>query len=477
MRNTLLISFLLALSACSEFLVETPEDVLTTENFFQTENDAVAATTGVYARLNKGIYNRVLHLVTDLQSDDATVGRGVANPAIRVLDSFGYGPVNDPIETAWSQHYDGINRANAVIANVPGIAMTPALRDRLVAEARFLRALFYFNLVRLFGDVPLVLQPTSTLAGLSVPRTASASVYAQLIADLQEAEAELPATYPAPDAGRATSGAATALLARVYLTQKNWPLVVQKCTELIESRRYDLHDDYAKLFSVATENQAECLFAAQFTAGLGVGTSASNGNALMALTAPLAPTIAGLPGNEADVPTPEATTRYKPGDRRGAVTLFSSYTLAGRVSTFAPLFYKYFDPTTLTRPNDSGINVPILRYADVLLMQAEALNELTGPTPAAYAPLNAVRRRARTTPDALPDLAGLSQVAFRQAVYDERRLEFMLEHQRWFDLLRTDRALSVMAAAGSPIRPHHRLLPIPQRERDINPALTQNPGY
>jgi starch-binding outer membrane protein, SusD/RagB family len=479
MKKILCFLSVLSLGACSNFLIENPEDVLTTENFFRTEGDAIAAVTGVYARLNKGIYNRVLYLVTDLQADDATVGKGVSNPLIRVIDSFEHGPVNDPIENAWTQHYEAINRTNFVIARVPGVSMTEALRNRLVAEAKFLRGLFYFNLVRMYGDVPLIVQPTESLDGLNVSRTSTAEVYTQIVKDISEAEAALPTTYPTADLGRVTKGAATALLAKVYLTQKNWQLAAQKSKEVIDSRLYSLHDDYAKIFQTATENTVEYIFSAQFTTGLGVGTVAANGNSMMALQSPQSPVITGLQGNEADIPTAEAIALYKPGDRRAAVTLFSSYTLAGRVSTFSPLFFKYFDPASLTRANDSGVNVPVLRYADVLLMYAEALNEIGGPTAEAYAQINAVRRRARiaNVPNALPDLANLTQTTFRQAIYDERRLEFMMENHRWFDLLRTNRAISVMTAAGKAIKPYNVLLPIPQRERDTNKSLTQNPGY
>lgn len=462
----------LTLGSCSSLLEEVPADTLVSSIFFRTQSDALAGMNAVYGRLNKGLYNRNFYLYTDEFTDDGMAGIGVNNAFIRAIDNFTHAPVNDRIDLAWSEHYDGINRANEVIEKVPAINMDAQLRTRIVGEAKFVRALLYFNLVRLFGNVPLVLSPTASAAGLDVEQAPAETVYAQIKKDLTEAEAALPLTYSAADVGRATKGAASGLLARMYLTRKEWNLAAQKCKEVIDSKVYDLWDDYAKIFQVGTENQKDAIFSVQYASGI------SNGNTMMILSMPRGK-VPGLTGNEADVPTDDLVKAYETGDRRKEVTIRNSLDVGGKTYTFTNCFFKYYDPASFGASNDSGINYPILRYSDILLMYAEVLNEQNGPTAEAYAFVNQVRARARNgKTGVLPNLTGLTKDTFRDAILKERRVEFAFEGIRWFDLIRTGKMVEVMKAHGkTAVQPFHVLLPIPQREIDTNKKLKQNPGY
>jgi hypothetical protein len=472
MKKILTCLLVISLSSCSDLLEEVPQDTLVSSIFFRTQSDALAGMNAVYGRLNKSLYNRVFYLYTDEFTDDGAAGIGVNNANIRAIDNFTHTPVNDRIDLAWQEHYDGINRANEVITKVPLIAMDTQLRDRIVGEAKFIRALLYFNLVRLFGSVPLVLTPTTSAEGIDVEQASVETVYAQILKDLTDAEAVLPLTYTGGDVGRASKGAAKGLLAKVYLTRQQWSLAAQKCKEIIDSKTYELWDDYAKVFQVGTENQKEILFSVQFASGV------SNGNSMMILSMPRNK-VPGLTGNEADVPTDDLVAAYEAGDHRKEVTIRNALVVGSQTYTFTNCFFKYYDPASFANSADSGVNYPILRYSDVLLMYAEALNEQTGPTPEAYALVNQVRQRARNGKTGiLPDLTGLTKETLRAAILKERRVEMAFEGQRWFDLVRTGTMVATMKAHGKTnVQPFHILLPIPQREIDTNKKLKQNSGY
>ena len=466
------LAVLTGFSGCESLLTENPEHILVTENFYATEGDALAAVTAVYNQLY--MYERVMQLVVDLPTDDYKNGQGMNNPFLQDLEFGRLAPENQFVATAWEAHYDGVNRANAAITRLPDVRMDEALKAQLLGEAKFLRGLFYFNLVRLFGDVPLVLQDTRNLGDLNVGRESAEAVYQQVVTDLSEAAAALP--DQARQTGRASAGAARALLAKVHLTRGEWPQAVGLLTDLVDNRGaygYDLLDSYRDNWLQGSEDGPESVFSVQFMQAPG------NGNVLMRSSAPRN-RVPGIVGWEADIPTQDLYDAFPEGDERRAATLYTSYEQDGQVYDFGmPLFYKYFDPTTVNATDQSNANVHILRYADVLLMYAEALNEVEGPTAAAYAALNEVRRRALNGEAA--DLTGLDQGAFRRAVYEERRLELAMEAHRWFDLVRQGRLVEVLSAhnenGGVAVKAHHVLLPIPRREMDTNPNLTQNPGY
>ena len=471
----------LILVSCTK-LEETPDSILTTGQFYKTQADAIAAVNSIYqAALSPGglkMYNRLFLQVIEYPTDDVIAGQRVTEIAARELSAMTQSTSNLRIEQLWQQHYTAIDRANIAIDNIPSIDMDPTLRTRLVNEAKFLRGLLYFNLVRLWGEVPLILHQTTSLGkdAIQVKRDLTENVYAQVIADLTDAE-KLPATYGAADAGRATGGAAKAILAKLYLTREEWGKASSKSLEVIQGPYgYALFDKYADVFNVATKNGREHIFSAQCQ---GEGGN-DQGNRMGTSCTPVG--IPGIAAAGTDEPTEDAYNIFDANDTRRDVTFFTSLVSPkdGKTYTFAPHFRKYWDQSTITNPTKSNQNVPVIRFAEVLLIYAEALNEENhGPTPEAYNAINQVIRRAYGKPVNIPDptvdLAALDYSSFKEAVYLQRRKELMLEFQRWFDLVRTGRMITETHKVGkSNASERNYLLPVPQHDIDLNPALLPN---
>ncbi len=466
-------------------LVENPNSIVTTAQFYKTQSDAVAAVNAVYSTLNTDaaadfpIYGRNLNLLTGNGSDDQIFSPSNTNPDVRALGTTTYVAANDRVKKNWQQHYFGISRANVAIDNIPNINFDTTLKFRLVREAKFIRALLYFNIVRFWGDAPLILHdPSSTdVSKLKVTRSPKDSVYLQIISDLTDA-ANLPKVYSGADKGRATSGAAHALLAKVYLTRRQWDKALAELTQVITGGYgYNLFANYNDAFQKATKNGIEHIFSVQFETNLGAKNSTQSLSS--ASLSSFNPSV--YPGDG-----PADSTIYQlfsANDTRRAVTFFTTqYNAAtGQTVNFgAARFAKFIDYSLspLTNQSQSGMNFPVIRYADVLLMYAEALNELNGgPTTEAYAAINRVRERAH-----IDDLAvGLNQADFRDSVFLERRKEFIQEGNRWFDLSRRggtylyDALRKFPAKTGAAVK--DTLYPVPQSEIDLNPLLTQNPGW
>jgi starch-binding outer membrane protein, SusD/RagB family len=482
MKNLYIFAIVATITFSCNNLDENPP-FITAQQFYKTKDDAIAAVNSVYSHLSHdvgngtdfGLYQRQLHLTTDMISDDANAGAGATNQNVLAMGAATFVSTNDRVEKTWRQHYAAINRANGAIENIEKINFDETLKQRLIGESKFIRALLYFNLVRLWGDVPLVLTETNSLENekLYIGRTSVEEVYNQIKKDLADAEAVLPTQYSGNDVGRVTQGAAKALLVKVYLTTQDWPNAIAKAQETISGPYgYDLFTNFGDVFNTATKNGKEHIFSIQYKANAN-----GNNNNMGGLSAPNSNIVPGLNGSEADVPQPGLYELYKATDKRREVTFFTSFISPanGKLYNFKPHFYKFFDPASVTRPSESGVNFPVLRFSDVLLMYAEAINEKDGPTSEAYQAINKVRTRA-----GLPSLTeGITKEQFRDSVYLERRLEFVYEDQRWFDLLRTGRMVEAMHKAGKlNAQGHHYLLPIPQREIDNNPNLKpQNPGY
>ncbi|CCH52057.1 RagB/SusD domain protein [Fibrisoma limi BUZ 3] len=477
-RNvSLILSFalsLFSLSAC-EVLEQIPESSFTPDNFYKNADDARAAVSSVYDPLNSSnLFGQVVWILQDQATDDAEWGggRSTANQAKNDLDKHTFTPATSTFQSIWTTTYQGINRTNAVIERVPGITMDETLKARYIAEAKFMRAFYYFSLVRLFGGVPLVLQETKSLNNLNVARASVDDVYKQIVQDFTDAEAVLPATYTGADRGRATKGAATAFLAKVYLTRRDWTNAVTKAKQVIDSGTYDLWTTFPEVFLIANKNGKESVFEMQ-----ALGGGFSEGSLMQGYMRPPFDRVNGVAGFGDDPPTENLYRTYRPDDKRRDVTLklysATSTPAAPASITFPCYVYKYLDPSA-TGNGEGSNNYPILRYADVLLMYAEALNEQNGPTADAYAAINRIRRRA-----GLADLSGLTKDQFRDAILLERRLELAFEGHRWYDLVRTGRLIDAMKAQNPSIvvPESHLLYPIPQTERDVNPQLTQNPGY
>ncbi|WP_261387883.1 RagB/SusD family nutrient uptake outer membrane protein [Chitinophaga pinensis] len=365
------------------------------------------------------------------------------------------------------------------LLTIPNIDFDTTLRARLVREAKFLRALLYFNIVRLWGDAPLILHdPTSIdVKAQKIKRAPKDSLYAQIIRDLTAATL-LPKTYTGADIGRATSGAAHALMAKVYVNRREWSKALTEINEVINGGYgYALFEKYADAFQQATKNGKEHIFSVQFGTNLG----AKNSSQSLSSSNFSSFNTAVYPGDQ-----PADTSLFQlfsaTDTRRDVTFLTRIYNAAtGNYVTFSPArFAKFIDYsiTPLTNQAQSGINYPVIRYADILLLKAEVLNEIAGnPTAEAYTAINTVRARAN-----VGELTqGLNQADFRDSVFLERRKEFIQEGNRWFDLSRRggsylyDALKKLPAKTGAALK--DTLYPIPQAEIDINNELTNNPGW
>lgn len=468
-----LIFSLLILASCEKNLEEKPLSFLEKSNSFNTAADANSAISGVYDRL-KGIYGMTMINLADLNGDECEVreDNGGGNEIHKNLFNSG----TSIFDGFYTNSYVLIDRANRVINYVPNITMDATQRNQIVGEAKFLRALTYFNLVRAFGDVPLVTNISNDVVNVQIPRDPVEKVYRQILQDLKDAETVLPVKYTAANQnGRATLGAAKSILAKVYLTRKEWTNAAAKAKEVIDSKTYSLFADYRDIFLPEKENGAEHIFSIQYSCTLPQYGSPMAVNFAIYFSYPI-----NLIGGSYQV-TPRQETSYLSGDYRKDVTVINEKKIAnGTVvaSRTGPHMDKYWDPLACGA-NAARNNFLVIRYADVLLMYAEALNEVGGPTTETYSAINQVRARARKGVATVEpqDLKSLTQAQFRNAVLQERSWELCFEgHRRW-DLLRTGRYLDAMKAIGVVAENKHLLYPIPLNEITVNSALTQNTGY
>lgn len=452
------LAFLLFSGCQEDFLELTPVSSPNVADFFQNGTDLLNAVNAAYSTLQSGsLYGgRDLSDLTEYRADNTFDNDPSANSGVRFnIDVFLAGSANEVIENVWERIYQTVYRCNIVLDKSVDVEMDAALKARYQAEVRFIRALCYFHAVQLWGDVPLVLNADGTAASREHVRNAAAEVYAAIESDLQFAVSNLPAAYPAADLGRVTSGAAAGLLGKVYLTEKKYGEAVSTLRTLVNGGAYALMPTVAEVFDPANEYNREILFAVVFTE-----TNTAEDHGLF------------FGSGIGDMIQPEFRALYADNDQRKA--MLELITPAG-TATVVP--QKYFAP--LSAAGTVGTDFPVLRYADILLMLAEALNEQGYEADGeAFGLINQVRTRAGLaayTPAELP-----SQDAFRNALLLERRLELPLENHRWYDLLRTGRAKTEMAAIGINIQDRDLLFPIPNSQVLIynNPTgFPQNPGY
>ncbi|TGE21326.1 RagB/SusD family nutrient uptake outer membrane protein [Hymenobacter aquaticus] len=473
------------LAGCGEkFLDVSPNSSVTDENFYQTETDAIQATNAAYAELSRGgQYNYALWGIGDIMSDNSTTGGGGGGDGLeeQQLDNFNI-PASNPMTTRlWNGSYVGIGRANLVLEKVPGItSMSDKIRRRCLGEAHFLRAKYYFDLVRAFGDVPLITTPAKSPEDARLPRTPADQVYGVIISDLTSAIGELDESYSGADLGRATKWAAAGLLAKVQLTRGNMGEAARLARDVIGSGKYSLWTNYGDNFRVENENGRESLFEVQYINGKNEYTFDGLGFVGNEFFAPRGQNLVPQNGYGFNVPEPEFVQGYEEGDKRRDVTIWKPGDKYpdGRVQPASlqgsPNGYnvkKWFVGKTNTLVWDSPLNIPVLRLAEIYLIHAEAAGPVEGRES-----INLVRRRAFG--DANHDLpAGMAPEAFKAAVVKERRYELAFECDRWFDLKRTGDLLRSPALQAKGVKPFNVLLPIPQSERDANPNLSQNPGY
>lgn len=483
-----LIITVLVLTGCGEgFLDRAPLDSINTSNYPQNEEDLVALVNGAYQPLQwPKLYNMRMW-TSDIFAGNSVVGAAGGSDGIETQDlaNFVTSTDNQGVLDIWRGPWPGILRCNNVLKVAADLDIDQDIKERSMGEAYFLRAHYYFILVRFFGDVPLITEPQSPGDDLRVKREDKSLVYDQIIGDLQNAMEMLPerSSYSTIDIGRASKGAAAGMLAKVYLTLGNYQEVIPLCN-LVETLGYQLNADYADNFDPLNGNSIESLFEVQYNSDGGYDFWSNENQASWTSTF-MGPRGSGMVagGWGWNQPTQEFVDCYEPGDLRKDVSIlydgcpdFEGEQYKGSYSFTGYNVRKFLVPKSVSASYDnSPVNFPVLRYADVLLMKAEALNE-TDDADVALAPLNLVRQRAGLAP-----LSGLNHEQCRAAIIKERRIELAFEGQRWFDLVRLDNGqygLNFLHSIGKTnASEKHLLLPIPQKERDVNPNLAQNPGY
>lgn len=483
------VSLLITLCSCVD-LDLSPYSSLSTENFFKNQSDANSAVIASYSGFtNTTVFNQFSEVVQTQGTDDAEWGNGrnTSNTNKNDFDKCKYTPASNLIYTLWTAYFAGINKCNFAINNIEAMSGDKISEDKRAAyigEAKFIRAFYYFELVRYFGGVPIVTLQTTSLENLKIPRNTAAEVYSQIISDLSYAAEKLPgkSEYASSDLGRATKGAALAMLAKVYLTKEDWQKVVDITGQLLNSG-YSLCKSYADNFDITKENGVESVFEINYLGGSGNPGSIFNGY--------YRPPFVNINGWAGYGDNPLTKNLYdafgSTGDLRRDVTvrLYKREEYPNMSPSILYPYYcnKYLDFTTTSTIDNSNNNRPIIRYSDVLLMRAEALGRINPSNLEAYEFLNKVRRRAYGFPVDQPascdQPSGLSKEDFINVIINERRLEFACEGQRWFDLVRTKKLKEAMLvqspAIGAIVEEKHLLLPIPQSEIDVNGMLEQNP--
>lgn len=501
------------LMSCNKVIDVYPTSNLNTGTYYTTIAEVQAGLTGCYNGLQKTM--NIEWQFTELRSDNTKQGLAASTSSVNRdlsdLDMFLPATTHQAIYTYWLATYNNIRNANIILQRLGvnydpasgsismsgkiDIPMPDSTRKKLAGEALFIRAYHYFNLVRLYGGVFVVHTPTSAADAKTINRSSVADCYKLIVADLSTAASYIntPAfsKIVATDKGKASSWAAKGLLAKVYLTLNRKSDAIPLLQDIITNSGHALQSTYANVFAISNEVNSEILFTVRYKAG-GLGIGSSFGNDFAALNS--GSVLINGSGRGWNTPTAELDTAFLATDARKAVSM-GAYGTSNPPTLYVK---KYLNPVVLT--DDGESDFPILRYADILLMMAEA----QGFTPASITLINQVR--ARTTLGNLP--ATVNSVAtFEQALANERRFEFAFENQRWFDLLRFNTTLTTikaetilknhfakeyakhyavypppiltLAQLQANVTNDHLLLPIPQHEIDTNTglAIAQNPGY
>lgn len=499
---------LMGLGACKKSFIElTPVDSYTANNYYKTEAQFQSAIVAAYAPLRDVLLND--YFTSEMHSDNTIyqqyADQGTAYVQRRNISDFTNTSTNAYANATWQHSYTGISRANIVIESLLGAKISDSVRKTVDGQAKFLRALNYFRLVRLYGALPLFLKPIGNADDAFIARTGVDSVYAQIVADAKDAINELAVPTKFPQTGIATKGAATMLLADVYATQKKWS-DAEALLNTLPAMGYDLFANYGDAFLPANKNGKESLFEVQFLGGTSTGTTP---NAMTLHFIPRSKNTSLLTGVAADntgtggwnTPSGDLIAAYETGDKRldasiGIIegtydgSFYFTYSAAKSILGYAPAsgkkgipYIKKYVHSPMPATTGSSDDFPIYRYSEALLLLAEALNE-QGRTGDALTPLNKVRTRA-----GLASVSATDQASLRDIIWHERRVELAFENHRWEDLLRSGKALDVINAFGVKIRAeltylpsdshvvtaHNLLFPIPQDNIDLNPKLTQNP--
>lgn len=476
---------LLGLGSCNDELVNmTPESELTTAAFFKTSTDMDLSMIGVYSSLQARKPND--YLLLELPTDNLYRSLYTSEAGANELDNLGITPENQLLANFWERTYAGIVRANTILAKIETPTdYKPGQKDQLIGEARFMRALLYFDLVRLFGGVPLVLDLVTVDEARQMPKASEEQVYNLIIDDLKDALAKLPAQSGIAK-GRASKGAAAALLGKVYVYRKDWNNAKTQL-ESVASFGYELVPAFASIWGLEDEDNKEFIFAMKYTDG-------TNGHRMTSDFLPfIGKTGISTAGLEGVFPSWDLHKLYVNGDSRKASTINEFY--KPPIPANAPtIWYPHVAKFEVKQTNQAaGIDIPVLRYGDVVLLLAETYYNLNQPA-LALTELNKIRARAfgDLLHNYLPtDIA--TPEAFMDKLLLERRLELAFENERWFDLVRSGRLVNelskeergynydnktVLTVTLQP-QAHYKFYPIPLRQiQRSNPGvLVQNNGY
>lgn len=469
-------------SSCSDFLEQNPQTDLSENDFYKTADDIASAVNGAYSSLQESDIYGNWYVFGEIPSDNTRNQLSGSVTTQNEFDQFYIDTQNSMIANFWKAAYKVINRTNTVLGRIDGIEINAELANRYKLECKFIRALMYFNLVRVYGDVPLVLKEINISESYEILREPKENVYNQIIADLKEAQG-LPVSYSTAEDGRATQGAAKALLADVYMTLHKYTEAETILAEIINSGRYSLLentpgslniDGYKNVFSPVNHNSKEGIFEIQFLkGGYGEGSNYAN-NFAPENSGTNVVAVGGTGGN--NIPEMDIYNAYEEGDLRRDFSMSLGYYDNRKNNEWVESRYvcKFMDVPY--QNNDASNNYPVIRYADVILMYAEALNQ-NGKTAEACKYLNMTRRRGfgyQTTETSPVDLQTTDKAQFALMVEQERRVELAFENHRWFDLIRTGRAVEVMKSKGFSLNETNLICPIPQKQIDVNPKLTQN---
>lgn len=475
----LLLPLILVISfSCSKKFLEEPSRTVTIADLINNPTDgAQRLIAAVYSKL----YDWNVHTfswigISSITSDDAEKGSftGDTGTDKDLLDEWSFLTSSISFDEVWIGNFEGIGRACYALKFIPEMNLDAAQKSRYTAEAKMLRAYFYWNLVRTFGGVPkidhVLVSQDDILS--SSNRASASEIYAFIESDLNDAISTLPATA---EKGRVTKGAAQALLAKVYLYQKKWPQSKTMCDAIIANTQYSLVPDYATIWREAGEFSSESIWEVN-----AVGITPNKG--VQQYSQVQSPNVDGL-GWGFNSPSQDLVNAYEAGDKRKAATiltrgqtLWDGFTINSGAPNLYSNYKAWVSHTMETYNGDNentNKNLRLFRFGEILLIKAEVENELND-TSAAIGPLNQIRNRA-----GLASIYAISKDDLRNAIYKERRVEMAFEHDRTFDLRRTGRAAAVLQALGKPyISPKHDLFPIPQHQIQLSGnRLEQNPGY
>lgn len=474
-----LVLILLVLNSCEDDLNIKSNDVLTELDFLNNPDNAIQLVNGVYNKqLDYDMYSFSWIGMTSITSDDADKGSTLSDTGSdkNKMDNLTFVATDISFKDVWNARYDAIYRANNALFYLEQLSINETLKNRLIGEVKFLRALSYFDLVRCFGGVPLVtskinINDTETINNVVFVRKSKSETYLQIETDLIDAINRLPlkGQYVGADLGRASKGAAQALLAKAYLYQEKWQLASDMSSNVMSSGQYSLLTNYADVWREVGENKSESIYEVQATLTKG----------LVGYTDVQGPRGTPDLGWGFNTPSIQLVNSYQSGDLRKNATI---------LSVPSTLWDGFIAPTTWNNPRynykayqssiaepwngnkgETAKNLRILKYSDLLLIHAEAAFKL-GNTSNALIQVNTIRNRA--------GLASLTTLTIDQ-LYNERRWEMAMEHDRWFDIIRTGKARTAMLAVGkSFIVGTHELFPIPFDQIIASGGrLIQNPGY